>query len=223
MKFIFSTILKILEPIRFLVFKIQWRLKNSHNYTVVGHRFPINKVTVGKATYGTIIVSNTQHPAGTLSIGNYCSIAAGTKFLLSGEHKYSFFSTYPYKAIICQEQSEAMSKGPIKVCDDVWIGQDSMILSGVILGQGCIIGAGSIVAKTVPPYAIFAGGKIIKYRFPCEIIEKLLRIDFSKLDAKLIKKYIDLLYCDNINLFLESDLYQEILKIDLGERIERKD
>ena len=50
------------------------------------------------------------------------------------------------------------SKGDINVGDDVWIGYRSTILSGVKIGQGAIVSAGSVVAKDVPPYAIVGGG-----------------------------------------------------------------
>lgn len=51
--------------------------------------------------------------------------------------------------------------------DDVWVGGNTVILSGVVIGQGAVIGAGSVVTKSVPRYAIVAGNpaKLIRYRF----------------------------------------------------------
>ena len=56
---------------------------------------------------------------------------------------------------------------PIIFEDDVWIGANAIILSGVTIGEGAIIGAGSVVTKNVEPYTIFAGNpaKKIKMRF----------------------------------------------------------
>ena len=56
---------------------------------------------------------------------------------------------------------------PIIIEDDVWIGANAIILSGVTIGEGAIIGAGSVVTKNVEPYTIFAGNpaKKIKMRF----------------------------------------------------------
>lgn len=87
------------------------------------------------------------------------------------------------------------------VCDDVWIGYGAMILSGLTINQGAIIAAGSVVTKNVPAYAIAGGNpaKIIKYRFEDSIIDKLVKIDFSKLDKNLI--------INNVN-----DLYRKIEK-----------
>ena len=56
---------------------------------------------------------------------------------------------------------EIVSKGPICIGDNVWIGENSVILSGVTIGDGAIIAAGSIVTKDVPPFTI-VGGNIAK-------------------------------------------------------------
>ena len=48
-------------------------------------------------------------------------------------------------------------KDPVVVCDDVWVGARATILPGVTLGQGCVIGAGSVVTKNVPPFAVVVG------------------------------------------------------------------
>ena len=55
---------------------------------------------------------------------------------------------------------------PITVEDDVWIGQRAIILPGVTLGQGCVVGAGAVVSKDVPPYAVAVGNpaRVVKSR-----------------------------------------------------------
>ncbi len=65
-------------------------------------------------------------------------------------------------------------------------------MSGVKIGRGAVIGAGSIVSKSIPPYTIFAGGKIIKKRFPDDIIEKLMKIDYTNIDEIFIKNNLPL-------------------------------
>ena len=55
---------------------------------------------------------------------------------------------------------------PIMIAKDVWVGANSIILPGVTIGEGAVIGAGSIVTKNIPKYAIAVGNpaKVIKYR-----------------------------------------------------------
>jgi serine acetyltransferase len=89
-----------------------------------------------------------------------------------------------------------MTKGPIIIRDDVWIGARAMILAGVEIGQGAVVGACSVVAKSVPPYAIVVGNpaRIVKYRFPQEIIEILCkRLDYQKLTLDTIQKGLPVL------------------------------
>ncbi|WP_100333077.1 CatB-related O-acetyltransferase [Bacillus alkalisoli] len=203
---------KIKNNVKLLMFKKKWRKKNSHNNTNVKKIFPIDKVVVGEKTYGSIDVNTFGNPEEKLIIGSYCSIAGDVKFLLGGEHPYQFLSTFPFKKYIYGSKENTLTKGPIVLKDDVWIGERCLILSGVTIGQGAIIAAGSVVAKDVPPYAIFAGGKILKYRFSENIIEKLLEIDFSKLSEKAICDNIELLYKDiNIDM-LENDIFKKIME-----------
>jgi len=103
------------------------------------------------------------------------------------------------------EKCEARSKGIIKIDDDVWIGYGATIMSGVHIEQGAVVAAGAVVTKDVPPYAVVGGvpAQIIKYRFENKIIEKLLQIDFSKIDEKIVRQNINKLYIsvdENIDL-----------------------
>lgn len=88
-------------------------------------------------------------------------------------------------------EQEALSKGDIIIDSDVCIGCDITILSGVHIGQRAIIGSCSVVAKDVPPYSIFVENKVIKYRFEDDVIKKLIKIDFSKIDMEFIKNNIE--------------------------------
>ena len=88
--------------------------------------------------------------------------------------------------IIDNNEKEASDDADIIIEDDVWIGYGTVILSGVKIGQGAVIGAGSVVRRDVPPYAIYVGDKVIKYRFNEKIIEKLLSINYSKLKEENI-------------------------------------
>ena len=81
------------------------------------------------------------------------------------------------------------TKGDVLIGNDVWIGEDVFILSGVTIGDGCCIGAKSIVTKSLPPYTICVGSpcKPIKKRFPDDIINLLLKIQWWNWDKSKIK------------------------------------
>lgn len=176
-----------------------WRKINSHNYTSIGERmFPMEVVKVGKETYGMLnILSLFVTPNEKLEIGNFVSIAPGAWFLLGMNHQMHTYTTYPlYSRYIKASPIDAISKGPIIIKDEVWIGTNAMIFSGVTIGKGAIIAAGAIVTKDVPPYAIVGGNpaKIIKFKFPPEIINIIESIDLTKVPLKWIKDNIDFLY-----------------------------
>lgn len=71
-------------------------------------------------------------------------------------------------------------KGEIVIGNDCWIGREATIMSGVIIGNGAVVAAGSVVTKDVPPYAIVGGNpaRIIKYRFDESVIRALLKIQW---------------------------------------------
>lgn len=173
----------------------EWRSQNPHNMTTIAlNGFNHGEIIVGKNTYGRLDVYNDTKSK--LEIGNYCSIADGVKFLVGMEHHVNSISTYPFKALIMGEKTEALSKGNIVIDDDVWIGNGALILSGVHIGQGAVIAAGAVVSKDIPPYAIAGGvpAKIIKYRFREELIKELLKINYSELTEEMIKEHIEDLY-----------------------------
>jgi len=175
--------------------KKNWRKLNQHNKTYFVNAFDENLVEVGKHTYGPIDVDIANHNY-RLIIGNYCSIAEKVKFILSVEHQLHSISSYPLKALILNDGIEGGSKGDIIVDDDVWIGYGSVILSGVHIGQGAVIAAGSVVTKDIPPYAIVGGvpAKVIKYRFNEFIRKKLEHIDYSRLTKEMVEEHIKELY-----------------------------
>lgn len=188
---------KLKYRLQFEIMRQKWKKKNSHNMTVPKRRFPIDKVFIGKYTYGDINVLS-YNDQNVLKIGNYCSIAPEVTFLLSADHNTNCISSYPFKVKVLNKELEGLSKGDIIVDDDVWIGYGSIITSGVYIGQGAIVAAGAVVTKNIPPYAIVGGvpSKIIRYRFSDELIQELLKVDFGKLDRKLIEKHVDDLYGD---------------------------
>ena len=171
-----------------------WRLRNAHNDTSMGAPFDFSKVQVGHGSYGRLNVHTWGLPEERLSIGHYVSIADDVQFLLGGNHAHDRLSTYPFKVMMLGHPNESRTKGPITVQDDVWIGHGAMILSGVTLHQGCVIGAGAVVTRDVPPYAIVAGNpaQVVKYRFSQELTQKLVALRLSDLTPDAIRSRPDL-------------------------------
>lgn len=195
-----------LEKFKFHQFEIKWRRINNSNFTnPVEEIFDIDRVKVGIGTYGKLNIKTwgTKHK---VCIGNFCSIADKVVFLLSLEHNTSLLSTYPFKVYYNNAISETFSKGDIIIDDDVWIGYGATILSGVHIGQGAVVAAGAVVTKDVPPYAIVGGipAKVIKYRFPTDVINILLNLDYSKLTKELIQSHINELYLSLADLTEEE-------------------
>lgn len=189
---------KIKQNLKLEIKSWNWRRRNKHNYTFVGNRFPGNSsnIKVGNYSYGPLNVHSFGNPKEHLEIGHFCSIASGVKFLLGGEHAYENLSTYPFKEYFTEEKEHTYTKGPVIIKDDVWIGEDVLILSGVTIGQGAIIGARAIVSKDIPPYAIYANNKIIKYRFNKDIINKLLDLDYAKMNNRNFNDLHQYLYTE---------------------------
>lgn len=123
-----------------------------------------------------------------LIIGKFCSIACGAKFLFaSANHTLESLSTYPFPIFYeewnldkAQVTSAWDNKGDIVIGNDVWIGFEAVILSGVRIGDGAIVGARAVVTKDIPPYTIVGGvpAKTIKKRFDDDMIIRLQQIQW---------------------------------------------
>lgn len=96
---------------------------------------------------------------GGISIGRGCIISRNVEVLTSDHHFYGEdLEEIPYDKNFFVE--------PVVICENVWIGMRVVILPGVVVGEGAVIGACSVVTKDVPPCAIVAGNpaKVIRYR-----------------------------------------------------------
>ena len=141
-------------------------------------------------------------------IGQYVSIADDSKLFLGGSHNYNNVTTYlPVVRGNDYDASKYLkSNGNITIGNDVWIGMSCIIMSGVTIGDGAVIAAGSLVTKDVEPYAIVGGcpAKLIKKRFDDETINQLLEIKWWDLPDQVILQYHDLLFSEDIQAFIEK-------------------
>lgn len=143
-----------------------------------------------------------------LKIGKFCSIACGTKFLFtSANHALGSLSTYTFP-IFFEEwgldpkniRSAWDNKGDIVIGNDVWIGYEAVILSGVTIGDGAIIGTRAVVTKDVPPYTIVGGvpAKPIRRRFDDNTVEELLKLRWWDWDKEKISRNLSAIQSGNI-------------------------
>jgi virginiamycin A acetyltransferase len=121
-----------------------------------------------------------------ITIGNFCSIARDVT-IQEYFHDHSKLTTYFIGRNVFGQpiEHEVVSKGPISIGHDVWIGTGVQVMSGVTVGNGAVIAANSTVTKDVPPYAIVAGApaKVIKFRFEQEkidLVEKMKWWDWAE-------------------------------------------
>lgn len=95
-----------------------------------------------------------------------------------------------------------VNKDKLKIGNDVWIGYEAVILSGVTIGDGAIIGTRAVVTKDVPSYTIVGGvpAKPICKRFDEETIQKLEEIRWWDWEEERIKKNIQAIQSGDISM-----------------------
>ena len=138
-----------------------------------------------------------------LVIGKYCSIACGAKFLLnSANHTLRSLSTYPFPIFyeawgtpVSEVSSAWDNRGDIVIGNDVWIGYEAVILSGVHIGDGAIIGARAVVTRDVEPYTIMGGvpARPLRKRYDEEKIQRLLALRWWDFPPEQMRKCLDAL------------------------------
>jgi acetyltransferase-like isoleucine patch superfamily enzyme len=169
------------------------------SFTRVNRFVKIVNTSIGRYSYigSGCFINNTQ-------IGHFCSISWDCSIGLAS-HTMSYISTSPifterHNGTGYSWSSISIDNTPplVIIGNDVWIGTKVIILSGVTIGDGAVIAAGSIVTKNVAPYSIVGGvpAKFIRFRFDEEIINNLLIIKWwDKPDSELKSK---------INLFQDK-------------------
>ncbi len=107
--------------------------------------------------YGNIVgYGDPDCTEGIITIGNKVRIASHC-VMVAANHRF----TDPEQTI----HGQGIDPAPITIEDDVWLGARVNVLAGVTIGQGSVIGAGSVVTKDIPPYSIAAG-------VPCKVIKQ---------------------------------------------------
>ena len=147
-----------------------------------------------------------------LIIGKFCQIASGVEFIMNGaNHQMNAVTTFPFYTLEGWDmEPPSMDDLPLKgdtvIGNDVWIGQNAVILPGVHIGDGAIIGANSIVGSDVEPYTIVAGNpaKVVRKRFNDELIDLLLSFRWWDKSIDEINDLIPILTCSDLTKVKEE-------------------
>lgn len=144
-------------------------------YNVVGVRSSVLSSSLGIGTY-----IGKECYLSFAEIGKFCSIGSYVRFAVGAHPTRTWVSTHPAffspvkqsgitfsDKVLFQEKVFADSEHYVVIGNDVWIGDNVTILSGIKIGDGAILAAGSVVTKDVEAYSIVGGSpaKLIRYRF----------------------------------------------------------
>lgn len=162
-----------------------------HLIEVQGKKCPV--VLLGESSYicGMEVSSRAEFIQGThiydMQIGNHSSLAAGTRVIVDMDHDYHMTTQGCLYNIANPTPKYIKRKSQVIIMNDCWIGRNVTILGGVVIGNGAVVAAGSVVSKNIPPYAIVAGNpaRIIKYRFDKETIQALQMIQWWHWSKKI--------------------------------------
>ncbi|RKS80165.1 transferase family hexapeptide repeat protein [Motilibacter peucedani] len=178
---------------------------------------PAGWVTVGAHTYlagdsKAVAYVSTQR----IRIGAYCSIAEGVRLLnphprdgrvvgadgvettlnLFGVHRPGTATTFPLNRLgyVEPEWPRPDQLGaPQVIGNDVWIGQGAVVVGPVTVGDGAIVGAGAVVSRDVPPYAVVAGNpaQVVRYRYDQGVIDAMLEIRWWDWTEEVISERLE--------------------------------
>lgn len=171
-----------LKPLRASVVSLACRLEGGRFFSATLRRIlsEYHRVKVGRYSYGPCLSPDALPPGTT--VGAYCSIAAGLS-VHRRNHPEGTLSQHPFfynsaLGLVEFDTVIGVEDNPLRIGNDVWIGDRVTILPGCrVIGDGAIIGAGSIVTRCVDPFTVVAGApaKPLRRRYPPETIELLQR------------------------------------------------
>jgi len=159
-------------------------------------------IRVGRYTYGQEYLTIKQWGEGAgLQIGAFCSISDSIVVFLGGNHRTDWITTFPFGHIFQKElgaqkiAGHPKTNGDVIIGNDVWIGRNSTLMSGIHIGDGAVIAANSTVVKDIGPYEIWGGNpaRLISRRFELEVVDLLLKLRWWDWDEDRIRNSVPIL------------------------------
>lgn len=156
--------------------------EEGHQYLSIGNNCIVSGNFIFESSEGYISIGNHCYIGGgtyisrsSIEIGNNVTIAWGGTIYDHDSHSLNYLDRRKDiddelndirsgRNFIKNKDWSNVNSKPIKICDDAWIGMNVIILKGVTIGEGAIVGAGSVVTKDVPAWCMVAGNpaKVIK-------------------------------------------------------------
>jgi acetyltransferase-like isoleucine patch superfamily enzyme len=200
----------VLRFFYYLVLRMHDWVVGPHNATMK-RLIKKGRVTIGPHTlsYSLPTVRHFIHDETKLTIGDYCSLHPDATVFLGGRHSLTAVTTYPHR-ILWRMDGAGKDGFPTPTGDsfigsDVWLCPGALVVSGVRIGHGAIIGAGAVVTKDVPDYAVVGGNpaRVIRFRFSEEQIKALLEIQWWDWPEEDVRRSVPLLAGSDIDAFID--------------------
>lgn len=203
---------RLLVPSRLRQMLIKRRLSKQHGVIITGSEEPIVFVKssfgrncriacpiyIGDSNLGDYSYVEPFCRLSSTDVGRFCSIAP---FCVIGppshplnrlsSHPAFYLRNAPLGYVFVDESDDESADVRTRIGNDVWIGAGAFVRRGVTIADGAVVGAGAVVTKDVPPYAIVGGApaRLIRYRFDASTVRGLLRLQWWKRDDGWLRRH----------------------------------
>lgn len=194
--------------------RVKWLLDRAlgiaigHDEAVFWRLRQTGRAIVGEGTAGVPKVRDYAYDSSRLIVGNYSSLAGGSVIMLGGYHGTDRVTTYPHRLMMglpgAGEDGIPEVRGDTRIGSDVWIGTESVIMSGVTIGDGAVVALGAVVMRDVPPFAVVAGNpaRPVRWRFAEPQREALLAIRWWDWSRERVIEAVPLLAGTDVDAFI---------------------
>lgn len=189
-----------------------WRNPNGETRLHLAREIRAFGFSIGEYSYGRPKVRFPE-TGRKLVIGRYCSIADRVEIFLGGNHRTDWVTTYPFDNLpglwpvpTGGSEPSHVSRGDVRIGNDVWIGSGAVVLSGVTIGDGAVIAAQAVVSRDVPPYAVAAGNPatVLRARFDPATVAALVESAWWELPRAEVEQLIPLLQSTRVAEVVEA-------------------